>query len=142
MNFSAMMLWRYVCLLFCLMALVRCFGGATPAFAQPGLPTLTSLTPNTAPTGSQGVSITCTGTLFTSITRVRWNGANRPTRFISTTQVKATLSADDLRAPTTAQITVDVPDYGTTNPLPFIVTQNAPMLTSLNPSSATAGGKT
>jgi len=79
---------------------------------------------------------------FRNTSVVRWNGMNRTTAFVGTGQLTATIPASDVAVAGTAQVTVftPVPGGGTSNALPFTVNNPAPLLTSLSPSSATAGG--
>lgn len=67
---------------------------------------LTSISPTSTPAGTNGLTLTCTGTGFTSSTVVTWNGAARSTTFVSSTQVTAVIPASDLTTAGTA--TVDV----------------------------------
>ncbi|MBI1760082.1 MAG: hypothetical protein HYR56_01470 [Acidobacteria bacterium] len=112
------------------------------------VPTLTSLNPNTLNAGGPGVTLAVNGTSFVSGASVRWNGANRPTLFISATQLSAQIPASDVASVGTAQITVFNPASangggGTSNALTFTITpapNPVPALVSLNPNQATAGG--
>jgi hypothetical protein len=113
-------------------------------------PILTAINPNSATAGSPGFTLTVTGANFISTTTVRWNGANRPTTFVSATQLTAQIPASDITTPGTASVNVFTPPNAagvggglSTNPLPFTINQPpnpVPTLTSLNPSSATASG--
>ena len=83
MNSPAKMFSRYVCLI---AFACCCFGGATQVSAQIGvLPTIISFEPGSAAAGTPGLKITVNGALFNRISTVRWNGAKRVTRFVSTT---------------------------------------------------------
>jgi uncharacterized protein (TIGR03437 family) len=74
---------------------------------------------------------------------VRWNGTDRATQFVSSTQLSATIPASDLTVATTANVTVfnPTPGGGTSNALPFDVQapSGVPVLTTLNPNFAIAG---
>jgi hypothetical protein len=76
------------------------------------LPTITGLDPSSATAGSPAFTLTVTGTNFSSGSVVRWNGANRPTTLVSTTQVRAAISASDIAAPAMASVTVLNPPPG------------------------------
>jgi IPT/TIG domain len=106
-------------------------------------PTITSLNPSTATAGSAAFTLTVTGTNFVTGSAVRWNGANRPTTFVSGTQLTAAIPAGDIATSGTASITVfnPTPGGGTSNAVDFTILQTnpAPTITGLNPSSATAG---
>ncbi len=56
-----------------------------------GNPTLTSLSPNTIASGSAPFTLTVNGTNFVSGYTVQWNGASRPTTFVSATQLTAAI---------------------------------------------------
>jgi uncharacterized protein (TIGR03437 family) len=123
-------------------------GGSNPvSFAVQStspLPRLTSLTPNFIPQGSPQFTLTVNGTRFSSNSIVHWNGADRPTTFVSDTQLQATIPASDLVSPTAALINVfnPPPGGGTSNALVFtvIAPQNpVPVLTSINPDSVFVG---
>ncbi len=56
--------------------------------------------------GSPGATLTVDGTGFVRRSVVRWNGGDRPTTFVSRTRLTAQLTAADVAAPGTAQVTV------------------------------------
>jgi subtilisin family serine protease len=94
----------------------------------PGAPVISSLSPAAAPVGGAAFTLTVDGSSFTSASIVRWNGANRATAFMSSTQLRASITAADLAATGTAQITVFEPSNGTTSvPRAFSI-QGAPVL--------------
>lgn len=80
--------------------------------AQNPAPTLTSITPNFVPTGNQPVSITVTGTGFAFNSVVRVSGQDRTTSFVSNSQLTVELTAADVAAASTKQITVFTPTPG------------------------------
>ncbi len=106
------------------------------------VPSLTGLTPSSATAGGPGLTLVVNGTNFVSGCVVRWNGADRVTTFVSSTQVSATISGTDIAVPGTANITVFTPPPGggLSNSLPFSIVGPVPSVTSLSPSSASAGG--
>jgi hypothetical protein len=113
------------------------------------VPVLTSLNPNMAVEDGPAFTLTVTGRNFVNTSAVRWNGVNRPTVFMSATQLTAQIPASDLVNEGTASVTVfNLPNNlglggGASNALPFTLTQTpapVPVLTSLTPSSANAGG--
>ena len=109
------------------------------------LPTTTGLNPSSAVAGGAGFTLTVNGSNFVATSVVRWNGANRTTTFVSATQLTAAIPATDIATAGTAQVTVfnPAPGGGTSNPQTFTVTASSnpvPTTTSLNPSSAPAGG--
>src|SRR5262249_50886051 len=70
------------------------------------------------------------------------NGAGRTTTFVSSTQLTAAIPASDIAAAGVLSITVfnPAPGGGTSTPVVFTVTVPAPILTSISPSTASAGG--
>lgn len=104
-------------------------------------PTLASLSTDTATVGASTVTVTITGTGFAPATQVRWNGAARPTTYISPTQVRVTLAATDLAQAGQVQITVFNPEPGggASAPATFTIFNPVPQITLLPSQGATAG---
>jgi hypothetical protein len=67
--------------------------------------------------------VTITGTNFVDGAVVLWNGAERPTKFISKTQLKATISGSDQLDPAynSLMVTNPKPGGGDSNVMTFIV---------------------
>jgi hypothetical protein len=107
------------------------------------VPTITSLNPATVTAGSAPFTLLVTGTNFVNGSVVRWNGADRPTMFVSSTQLSASISAPDVATAGTASVTVfnPAPGGGTSNAVNFVIApaNPVPTITSLNPASITAG---
>ncbi|MDQ3060367.1 MAG: IPT/TIG domain-containing protein [Pseudomonadota bacterium] len=110
-------------------------------------PSISSMTPTSATAGGPAFSLAVTGTNFVNGASVRWNGSNRPTTFVSATQLTAAIPASDIAAAGTAQVSVfnPAPGGGASLSLAFAInapTQNnpAPVLSSIAPASAEAGG--
>ena len=109
-------------------------GATSPAITvDPSLrpaPLATSLSPTNANVGGPALTLTVTGSGFISESVVRWNGIARPTTFVSGTSLQAAISAADIAAVGTAQVTVFTPGPGggTSSPLTFTINQ-APRLT-------------
>jgi len=95
-------------------------------------PVITSLSPVSALTGSAGFTLTVDGVNFENGAIVRWNGADRTTAFVSTTQLTATILSADLASAGTASVTVHSPVVNTTS-----ATQ---AFTITSPRSAGGGG--
>src|SRR5215470_2329096 len=72
-------------------------------------PTLTSVSPVSVPASGSGFTLTATGSNFTSASVVRVNGADRPTTFVSGTQLTATIPAGDISTAGSLAITVFTP---------------------------------
>ena len=106
------------------------------------VPTLTSLSPTSATAGGGSFILTASGQNFVSGSVVLWNGGSRPTTFVSGTQLTATISASDIAATGTAQVTVfnPAPGGGTSNGLSFAINNSLPALTGMTPAFAVAGG--
>jgi uncharacterized protein (TIGR03437 family) len=60
------------------------------------IPAPTSLIPNSATAGGAAFTLTVNGTNFVSGSIVRWNGSNRTTTFVSSTQLTAQIPASDI----------------------------------------------
>ena len=101
-----------------------------------------SLNPSSAAAGSAAFALTVTGSNFVSSSTVQWNGSPRTTTFGSSTSLQAAITAADMATPGTATVTVmnPAPGGGTSSALTFTINNPAPTATSLNPTSAQAGG--
>ena len=97
--------------------------GASSSVPSNPMPTLTSLSPNTASAGGPGFFLTVTGTGFGPTSTVNWNGSSRTTSLVSGTQLKATMHSTDILSGGTAQVSVVTsgPGGGTSGTLPFTV---------------------
>ena len=93
-------------------------------------PIASALSPSQAVVGGTAFTLAVTGSKFISSSIVRWNGANRPTTFVSATQLQASIGSADIAALGTAQVTVftPAPAGGTSAPLTFTVS-SPPTLT-------------
>jgi hypothetical protein len=103
-------------------------------------PELISLLPSSASAGDPGFSLSVVGNDFVDGAVVRWSGSNRPTTFVSSSEVDATIPASDLAAGKTVQVTVRNPDTGVSNALPFTINNPAPTLSSIDPTKVSGGG--
>jgi hypothetical protein len=110
---------------------------------QAGAPTISSFDPVTATAGDQAFTLTVNGSNFAGGDFVSWNGSQRVTTFVSSTELTAQIEPVNVANPGSASIAV-----GTPNPLiaSLSVTYSitgpdnpTPSVTSLTPSSATAG---
>jgi C1A family cysteine protease/PKD repeat protein len=106
------------------------------------VPSITTLTPNPATAGGPAFTLTVTGTGFVSTSKVRWNGADRTTTYVSATQLTAAIPATDIAVAGTPTITVfnPAPGGGTSTGKTFTVNNPVPSITTLSPISAAAGG--
>jgi uncharacterized protein (TIGR03437 family) len=109
-----------------------------------GFPVLVSLSPNAAPAGSQALTLTLTGSNFTSGVTANFNGVPLSTTFVNASQLIATLPASDLTTAGSFPVTVVNPGVGgaTSAPLNFTVQATGnplPAITNLSPPSAAVG---
>jgi subtilisin family serine protease len=113
-----------------------------PVTVAPGAPAVASLLPTAAAAGGAAFALTVNGSGFTAAAIVRWNGADRATTFVSATQLRAAITAADIAAIGTAQVTVFVPapGGGTSNPTPFTITATAPPGPALAVSQTSVAG--
>ncbi|GAC1654166.1 MAG: hypothetical protein NVS4B3_17890 [Gemmatimonadaceae bacterium] len=105
------------------------------------LPILYSMTPAAALAGSGPTSITVFGNDFTTTSIGRWNGAPRTTTFVSAQQVSVALTAADLAAAGTVQVTVatPTPGGGVSAPATFTINNPFPTTSSLSPAYVPVG---
>ena len=115
-------------------------------FAVAPRPTITSLVPNSTEvrTAGPGLTLTVNGTGFISPATVQFNGTNRPTTFVSATQLTATLTAADLATVGSYNVTVTNPPFPNEASAPaiFRVTQPCAAPTSLTVGSITSTSAT
>lgn len=102
-------------------------------------PVTNGLAPSSAVVGSGGFDLTVQGTSFAPGAVVRWNGEDRATTFVSTTELRATIPASDLASAGTAQVRVfnPAPGGGASNPQTFTIDELSgnpvPSANSLSP---------
>lgn len=89
------------------------------------VPALTSISPNSAISGGPGFNLTVTGTDFLIGAVVQWNGSPRPTTFVSSTQLTAAISSNDIAVAGAASVNVVNPGGTTSNSLSFVITQSS-----------------
>lgn len=105
-------------------------------------PTVTAATPASALAGEPDLEVHVTGSNFVYGAVVQFNGAPQPTRFVSSTELVATVLAGELAKPGSFTIAASnpAPGGGTSPTIPFTVTTGPPTLVSLPSLGATAGG--
>jgi hypothetical protein len=115
-------------------------GAATFTINNPA-PTISSISPATTVAGSGNFTLTITGTNFVNGAVVRWNGSDRTTTFVSSTQLTAAIPASDVATAGTANVTVfnPAPGGGTSNTATFTITNPLPTISSISPATAVAG---
>jgi hypothetical protein len=106
-----------------------------------GIPTITSISPSGGFAGSTQLTILVTGSNFQPQSVVTWNGNNRSTNFSNSSNVTAFILQSDLTAAGTVQIAVvnPPPGGGSSNPVPFQITDPVPSISLLSPLSVTSG---
>ncbi|MCL4561479.1 MAG: S8 family peptidase [Chloroflexi bacterium] len=84
--------------------------------------TLTMLSPTHAAAGSAAFTLTATGTGFVAESKIRWDGVDLPTTYLSDTQLTAVVSPAELGKSGVRQVTVANPaPGGVSNSLGFAV---------------------
>ena len=94
------------------LAAVACGGGGTDSEPPPPPPAISSVNPATVLQYDEDFTLTVNGSGFVQGAVVRWNGSDRPTQFVSASQVTAEITNDDLQQPGTVQVAVSVPGAG------------------------------
>jgi hypothetical protein len=125
-------------------------GGGTSAgasfsiLASNSVPHITSVSPTNALAGGAAFTLTVNGSNFINGSTVKWQGVARTTTFVNATKLTAQILSSDIAAAGTFHISVNTPPPGggDSNVVDFVVIQPnpVPVLTSLSPSSTTAGG--
>jgi hypothetical protein len=111
--------------------------------AENPIPTITSISPSSATTGASGFNMTITGTNFIASSTAHFNGSDRVTTFVSSTQLTAAIVTADLAAATSfALITVanPTPGGGTSTPATFMVVSSVSAPAPTPSSGSSSGG--
>lgn len=108
------------------------------------IPSLSSISPASVARGSAGVTLTITGTNFVPTSRVQYGGSDRPTTYVSASTLQVQLTAADLSFPFSTAVDVlnPSPGGGSSQSLSLNLINPVPSITSLTPSTVTAGGLT
>ena len=102
-------------------------------------PTITSLSPASTTAGGSAFTLTISGTNFISGATVQWGSTALTTTFVNATQLTAVVPASLIA--TASSVSVTVKDSGGTSPaVTFTINSAVPTITSLSPTSVTAGG--
>jgi hypothetical protein len=106
------------------------------------VPVLTSLSPSSKTVGSAGFTLTVNGSKFVHGATISWNNSARSTTFVSSVRVTARILTSDLATAGTVPVIVTNPGPGggASNSLTFTINNPRPTVTSISPTSATAGG--
>ncbi|MGD0128585.1 MAG: IPT/TIG domain-containing protein [Terriglobia bacterium] len=112
---------------------------AAPANSSGQTLSITSIDPTSTTAGGPPFTLNVDGTGFDSTAVVDWNGSPLSTQVESNTLLRTAVTADLIATAGTATVTVS--DNGaTSNGVTFNIVPPAPVISSLNPSSALAGG--
>ncbi len=86
-------------------------------------PTLSGLSPSTAPVNSSALTLTLMGTGFLPTSVAQWNGAALPTTYLSATTLTAALPPSNLASSGSYAVTVatPMPGGGSSMAVPFVV---------------------
>ncbi|HYG76165.1 MAG TPA: IPT/TIG domain-containing protein [Planctomycetota bacterium] len=118
---------------------IRLLGFDTP-FSNPA-PAISALNPQSVTAGGSAFELTVSGSAFVRSSVVKLNGSIRNTTFVSSSELKAFITSNDIAAAGTANITVftDAPGGGTSSAMSFSIENPVPAIAGLTPSSADAG---
>jgi len=86
----------------------------------PPLPVINALQPGGTEAGGNNFTLNVNGSNFVTSSTVRWNGLTRPTTFVSSGQLSATVPFTDILSPGPASITVSNPE-GSSNAAAFTI---------------------
>lgn len=100
---------------------------------------ITALNPSFIGAGNANLILGVTGSMFGTGSKVRWNGSNRTTTYVSSTQLQASIVAADVAVPGTASISVINPDGSVSNAVSFQIKDVTLASVSANPTSVTGG---
>jgi hypothetical protein len=104
-------------------------------------PAIDGLGPAVASAGGPGFTLTVNGTNFVAGATVLWGSTALTTSYVSSTELTALVPLSLIASAGSAEVTVTSAN-GTSAPATFTITSNNsfPLLLSLSPGSATAGG--
>ncbi|MFN8542283.1 MAG: S8 family serine peptidase, partial [Thermomicrobiales bacterium] len=100
-------------------------GGCASAPAPNPVPSITTIAPTSATAGGAQFTLTVNGSNFVPGSVVRWGGADRPTTYVSASQLTATITSTLIASSGTANVTVfnGGPAGGTSNSAQFTINQ-------------------
>jgi hypothetical protein len=106
------------------------------------LSTISSISPTSEQMGSGSFALTVNGTNFVNGASVLFGATARPTTFVSSTQLTAAISADDISTAGIFFVSAmnPAPGGGSSTSIAFNVFLPPPTISSLSPSSVVAGG--
>src|SRR5436190_5008842 len=103
-------------------------------------PIASTLSPQSVVVGGSGFTLAVNGSRFIAASVVRWNGVDKPTTYVSGTQLRASISAADIAAVGIAQVSVfnPTPAGGTSAALSVAI--NPPPAIAVSATSVAPGG--
>jgi hypothetical protein len=110
-----------------------------------GAPVICSISPASVVAGASAFTLSVMGAGFTSSSTVDWNGKSRTTMFVSANALQAQITSADVAKAGTASVTVTGSGSagGLSSPVNFVISPSppsTPTITSISPTTATAGG--
>jgi hypothetical protein len=103
-------------------------------------PTISALAPTSALAGGAAFTLSVTGTKFVPDSKIRWNGMDRTTQFISSTKLSASILLADIAVAGAFPVTVVNPDPGgTSDPISFTVNNPVATISKADPATIRAG---
>jgi hypothetical protein len=119
--------------------LASCGGGGGSSSASGGgssqssnAPQIVSLTPSSVAPGSNDFTLTVNGSNFRSDSVVLWNDAQRPSTFVSSSQVTASIPKADVANGVNVTVKVSSASVGQTAPMVLKVEFPKPTITSIS----------
>ena len=114
------------------------------------VPSLSSIAPTSRTAGGAAFSLAVNGSNFSKVSKVRWSGVERPTTFVSATQLTAQIPASDIATAGSAQVSVvnPAPGGGASQALAFAINASPPspssnpdpVLSAITPANTSVGG--
>lgn len=130
----------FICFLLCSCGGGSNSNGTAPPPTQNPAPVIQSISPTVAALNGSGFTLTVTGSNFVQSSTVQWNGSARPTTYVSSAQLTASIPASDIIALGTATVTVQNPTPGgVSSAMALQIDYPLPLITSLNPSASIVG---
>jgi peptidoglycan/xylan/chitin deacetylase (PgdA/CDA1 family) len=113
--------------------------GGQIALTSAGGLQISSLNPSTVTAGSASFALRVVGSGFVNGAVVRWSSSNRPTTFLSATELRADISAADVSIQGAASVTVKNPDGSISGAVSFTINGVQVSSVTVNPASVTGG---
>ena len=112
-----------------------------PATGPPLIPpTISGIDPSSVMAGSSDFTLKVTGTNYVSGSKVRWNGGDLATTYVSPTSLSAVVPKANIAASGTAAITVSNPGGTTSNSVPLNIYPKEPLaVTGITPNEGKRG---